>query len=99
MAFADAAHPAAGIDDRRRRRAADAEWRLVLPLGVFMILFFAAPLLVLLVVSLFGEPEMRTLGLAQYTRFLGDRFTLGILLDTLVLGAEATIVCLVFGLP
>jgi len=99
MTLADAANLATPIDHRGRRRPRDAEWRLVLPLGMFMILFFAAPLLVLLVVSLFGEPEMRTLGLAQYARFLGDRFTLGILLDTLVLGAEATLVCLVFGLP
>jgi putative spermidine/putrescine transport system permease protein len=83
----------------RPRRAETPEWRLVLPLGIFMVLFFLAPLIVLVIVSLFGEPEMETLGLTQYARFLGDRFTLGILLDTLVLGLEATLVCLAFGLP
>lgn len=75
------------------------EWRLVLPLALFFLLFFAAPLAVLVGVSFFAEPELRTLSAAQYARFLGDAFTLSILLDTLLLGVKATLVCLLFGYP
>ena len=77
----------------------DGEWRLAMPLAVFFVLFFAAPLLVLLSVSLFAEPAMRTLALHQYARFFADRLYLGILWDTLLLGAKATLVCLLFGYP
>jgi putative spermidine/putrescine transport system permease protein len=75
------------------------EWRLALPLAAFFLLFFVAPLIVLAVVSLFAGPDTRTLSLAQYARFLGDRFSLGILLDTILLGAKATLVCVVLGVP
>jgi len=54
---------------------------------------------VLFVVSLFAEPTMQTLALRQYARFLGDRLHLVILIDTLVLGGEATLVCLLLGYP
>jgi putative spermidine/putrescine transport system permease protein len=75
------------------------EWRLLLPLGAFFLLFFAAPLVVLLMVSLSNGLALDHFSLAQYAKFLGDTFSLGILLDTLVLGAKATAVCLLFGLP
>ena len=77
----------------------DGEWRLALPVAAFFALFFVAPLGVLFVVSLFAEPTMQTLALRQYTRFLGDRLHLGILVDTLVLGVKATLVCLLLGYP
>jgi len=75
------------------------EWRLLLPLGAFFLLFFAAPLIVLVLVSLSNGLALDQFSLAQYGKFLGDTFSLGILLDTLVLGAKATAVCLLFGLP
>jgi len=75
------------------------EWQLALPLAVYFAVFFAAPLAVLVGVSLFAEPTMRTLSLAQYGRFLGDRLHLSILTDTLLLGAKATLACLVLGYP
>ena len=75
------------------------EWRLLLPLGAFFVLFFAAPLVVLVMVSLSDGLALDRFDLAQYTRFLGDTFSLGILLDTVVLGVKATAVCLLFGLP
>src|SRR5437667_152170 len=74
-------------------------WRTALPVAAFFALFFVAPLGVLFVVSLFAEPTMQTLALRQYTRFLGDRLHLGILVDTLVLGVKATLVCLLLGYP
>ena len=77
----------------------DGEWRLALPVAAFFALFFVAPLGVLFVVRLFAEPTMQTLALRQYPRFLGDRLHLGILVDTLVLGVKATLVCLLLGYP
>ena len=79
--------------------SSDGEWRLALPVAAFFALFFLAPLGALFVVSLFAEPTMQTLALRQYTRFLGDRLHLGILVDTLVLGVKATLVCLLLGYP
>lgn len=76
---------------------AQSEWKLALPLAAFMVAFFVAPLLVLAVVSL--HTDAGAWSSAQYGRFLGETFNLGILRDTLWLGARATLVCLVFGYP
>jgi putative spermidine/putrescine transport system permease protein len=75
------------------------ELALVLPLTVYFLLFFAAPLAVLVGVSLFADPTLRTVSVVQYARFLGDRLHLSILGDTLLLGAEATLACLLLGYP
>lgn len=75
------------------------EWQLGLPLAVFFILFFLAPLLVLLLVSFYSGADMRALSGGQYARFLTDAFSVRILLDTILLGIKATLLCLVFGLP
>src|SRR5262249_38094170 len=86
----------------RRHRAlqpGDQAVVVALPVAAFFTLFFLAPLGVLFVVSLFAEPTMQTLALRQYARFLGDRLHLGILIDTLVLGGEATLVCLLLASP
>jgi len=82
-----------------RAAAGGREWRLALPLAAFFLAFFVAPLGVLVAWSFYDSAELRALTLAQYARFLGDRFTLDILWDTLTLGAKATLVCLVFGYP
>jgi putative spermidine/putrescine transport system permease protein len=83
----------------RRARWSGAEWQLALPLALFFVVFFLTPLAVLVGVSLFNEPTMKTLTGAQYGRFLGDRLHLSILWDTLLLGVKATVACLVFGYP
>ena len=83
---------------RLSRLLAGAEWQLALPLGLFFAAFFAAPLLVLAAISL-AAPGRTGLTLAHYAKFLGDGFNLSILGDTLLLGAKATLVCLVFGYP
>lgn len=49
--------------------------------------------------SLRAEPELETLTLGHYARFFTDSFNYSILWDTLLLGAKATLVCLVFGYP
>jgi putative spermidine/putrescine transport system permease protein len=72
---------------------------LALPLVAVFAVCFIAPLAVLVAVSLFAEPEMRTLSLAQYAKFFGDPFNLSILWGTLWLGVKATLLCLCFGYP
>lgn len=73
---------------------------LTLPLTALFAAGFVAPLCVLLMLSLAaGDDGSAGLTLAQYARFLGDRFNLSVLGSTLLLGAEATLVCLLFGFP
>src|SRR5271156_5876274 len=72
---------------------------LVLPLAAVFTVFFVAPLFVLLVLSLHGEVAMTSWTLRNYVAFFTDRFSYSILVDTLLLGVKATLVCLVFGFP
>lgn len=73
--------------------------RLALPLGAFFLVFFVSPLAVLAVLSLQADPKGSAYGLTQYAAFLGDRFSLGVLVATLWLGVKVTLLCLVFGFP
>ena len=50
---------------------------LALPLVAFFVACFVAPLAVLVGVSLFAEPEMKTLSAQQYSKFLTDPFKIG----------------------
>ncbi len=73
--------------------------KLALPLAALFAAFFMAPLCVLLGLSLSGEPEMKTLTIGNYARFLTDRFNYSILFDTVMLGVKSTLLCLAFGYP
>jgi putative spermidine/putrescine transport system permease protein len=77
----------------------NADSKLVLPLAALFAGFFVAPLIVLLLLSLHGDVAMRVWTLANYTKFFTDPFSYSILIDTLLLGVKATLVCLVFGYP
>jgi putative spermidine/putrescine transport system permease protein len=70
-----------------------------LPLAAFFLLFFAAPLLMLLGVSFFTDNELKQPTLAQYAKFLGDGFNWSVLFETLVLGLEVTLLCIVLAFP
>ncbi len=72
---------------------------LALPLMLFYLLFFIAPLLLLFAVSLHADKDMAAWGLAQYAKALSDGFGLGVLFDTLRLGVETTLLCLLLGFP
>ena len=76
-----------------------ARSRLVLPLAALFIAFFVAPLVVLLLLSLHADVAMKTWTVANYAKFFTDRFNYSILIDTLLLGLKATLVCLLFGYP
>jgi putative spermidine/putrescine transport system permease protein len=75
------------------------ESRLALPLAALFVAFFVAPLAILIILSLHGEAAMRTWTFANYIKFFTDSFNYSILFETLLLGAKATVVCLVFGYP
>jgi putative spermidine/putrescine transport system permease protein len=76
-----------------------AESKLVLPLAALFVVFFIAPLLVLFALSLHADVAMKTWTVANYTKFFTDAFNYSILIDTLLLGVKATLVCLMFGFP
>lgn len=76
------------------------DWALALPLAAFFTLFFVAPLGLLVAISFETERQMTgTLGLGQYAAFLSDGLNLAVLRDTLLVGAKATALCLLFGYP
>jgi putative spermidine/putrescine transport system permease protein len=77
----------------------DRQSALALPLAALFVAFFVAPLCILVALSLHGEAAMRTWTFAHYIKFFTDSFNYSILLETLLLGAKATLLCLLFGYP
>lgn len=76
------------------------DWALALPLAAFFMLFFVAPLGLLVSISFQAERQMTgAVGLGQYAAFLADPLNLAVLGDTLLVGAKATALCLLFGYP
>ena len=75
------------------------ELKLAAPLAGFFVLFFVAPLLILLFVSLQADTAMTHMAATQFTRFLLDPFSLVVLGRTLWLGVEVTVLCLILGFP
>lgn len=67
------------------------------PLAAFFALFFLAPLLLLLVISFYTTSDLKAFGTDQYVKIATDGFTLPVLLDTLWLGVQTTLLCLVLG--
>ena len=72
---------------------------LAVPLGIFFAAFVLAPMLLLAFVSLHNDTAMTQAGIGQYVKFLTDRFNLGILGSTLLLGVEVTALTLLIGFP
>lgn len=75
------------------------EWQLSLPLAAFFVFFFVAPLILMFVLSLFTSPELKGMGIEQYRSFFTDGFNLNVLWDTIWLGVQTTVLCLVMGYP
>lgn len=75
------------------------EWQLVLPLALFFSVFVFAPLALLGAVSFYDDAAFTTPGVAQYVKFVTDRFNMAVLGQTLWLGLLATVVALVIGYP
>jgi putative spermidine/putrescine transport system permease protein len=76
--------------------------RQLLPAVPLAALFFAAfvlPLMALIFVSLFSTPQFVEMSPIQYGRFFTDPFSLRVLTDTLLLGAEVAMLALVLAYP
>lgn len=71
--------------------------RYGMPLAVFFVLFFITPLLLLVLVSLHDDTAVSVWGLAQYAKIFGDGLALRVLGDTLWLGVQVTLLCLLLG--
>ncbi|WP_198369145.1 ABC transporter permease [Roseomonas rosulenta] len=61
---------------------------LAFPMLLFFGAFFVAPLLLLVAVSFFDDPDITVPGLSQYTGFLSDAFNWRVLGQTLLLGVK-----------
>jgi putative spermidine/putrescine transport system permease protein len=81
------------------KSSADYQLKLAFPLALFFAAFFVAPLVMLIVVSFYADPEMTRFGIGEYTRFLSDSYSLGVLGSTLLLGFEVMAICLLLGFP
>jgi putative spermidine/putrescine transport system permease protein len=75
------------------------EWQLALPLALFLHLFYVAPIAVLLASSFQPAAGVSGFSLAQYGEFFGDSVNLKVLGDTVFLGIQVTLGCLILGYP
>lgn len=82
-----------------RKLQAFGETLPAVPLAAFFLVAFVAPLILLLVISLFESAEFRAVGAHQYAKFLTDGFSIGVLWDTIFLGFCVTAVCLLLAYP
>jgi putative spermidine/putrescine transport system permease protein len=67
------------------------------PLASWFLLFFLAPLVLLVVISFYTDTQLASFGLDQYRKIATDGFSLPVLADTLWLGVQVTALCLVLG--
>ncbi len=67
------------------------------PLAGWFVLFFAAPLLLLVLIALYSDTSLTAMGPQQFMRVATDDFTLPVLADTLWLGVQVTALCLLLG--
>lgn len=90
-AAADAGNPASAF--------ARVDWRLAAPLGLVYLGLFAAPLILLLAISVHADQDLTRLGLDNWAKFWGDAFYRGVVWDTLKLGVLAVIATTVLAYP
>lgn len=75
------------------------QWQLMLPLALFFCVFIFLPLLLLACISLHNDMQFKEAGIAQYIKFLGDSFNLGVLGQTLWLATKTMLLALLLGYP
>lgn len=89
---AELGHPVARSGDRVRRIPLG-----LLPVLIFLAVFFVVPLLINLVVSARGPDG--TPGVAQFVRIFGDAYYLTVIGQTLLFGFVVTLGCALLGYP
>lgn len=70
---------------------------LTVPLAAFFVVFFVTPLLLLVLISLYQDPSLTAFGPNQYRKVFTEGFVLPVLGDTLWLGVQVTVLCLLLG--
>ncbi|MDQ8728250.1 ABC transporter permease [Bradyrhizobium sp. LHD-71] len=70
-----------------------------LPLAALFLAAFVLPLIVLVFISLFRTPQFLELSPIQYVKFFRDQFSVTVLLETLLLGAEVAMLSLLLAYP
>jgi putative spermidine/putrescine transport system permease protein len=75
------------------------EGQLALPLALFLHLFYVVPLAVLLASSFQQAAGVPGFTLGQYGEFFQDSVNVKVLRDTVFLGIQVTIACLILGYP
>jgi len=88
------AHPLPAEHGARRPRS--RRWLLILPSLAFLVLFFAVPLLQNAARSLDPGPDG---AMANYIKLLTDEYYLKVVLETLVVSFNTTVLALVVGYP
>lgn len=81
---------------RRRGPALDRWAVLVVPLVVFLVVFFLAPLVTMSLRSVTDPPDA---GLSNYTKFFDQAANLRVLANTFWIALLSTLTCLVIGYP
>jgi putative spermidine/putrescine transport system permease protein len=76
-----------------------AEWQLALPLLIAFLAFFVGPLLILVVVSAFGDEKITLVNFAMWRKFLNDPFYWKVTGDTVKLGFLTVAATLLVGYP
>ena len=84
---------AAGIEER------GVEWRLAAPLGLTYLAFFAAPLLILLVMSFSVDDNLGGFSTASWVKFWGDPFYRNVVWGTLRLGLLSVVATTLLAYP
>jgi putative spermidine/putrescine transport system permease protein len=80
-------------------RPRPAEWQLAVPLGLAYAAFSLVPLALLVLVRVFDDERITTIGFAQWRSFLGDPFTWKVIFDTVKLGVVTVVTTAVIGYP
>ncbi|RMF83677.1 MAG: ABC transporter permease [Nitrospinota bacterium] len=86
----------------RLRKWGITPWVLLTPILTFLLLFYLAPFLWIVEVSLLPNPLRfpgKTMGFMNYTRLLFDAYYLRIMLQTFLLGFGITVFTLLLGYP
>jgi putative spermidine/putrescine transport system permease protein len=81
------------------RRGDGVEWQLAGPLGLVYLLFFAAPLLLLVAISFYHDADLTRITGSQWVKFFSDPFYLSVIGRTLQLGAVTVLATTVLSFP
>ena len=99
-----AAQEHATIETRHRSKFRGAtptrpEWSLAAPLGLVYVVFFLAPLLLLLWISFHNDTELTQPGFGSWIKFWSDPFYVGVVFKTLKLGLLTVLAATILSYP